>query len=112
MSWRRTAALAVALGAAVTDAATGRVPNALTLPALAAGVVAGSPLGAVVCATPFLPLFGTLRAGGGDVKLAAALGALLGWRAGLGVVAGAVALAWATGYRRLGVWALVSVSCS
>lgn len=94
--------ISVALVGAVIDLRTGHIPNWLTLGALAiappvtfaleasahglrAGLVAAglSLLGAVVCGLP--PLFAFLKGsmGGGDVKLLAALGALLGPRLGL-----------------------------
>jgi prepilin signal peptidase PulO-like enzyme (type II secretory pathway) len=49
------------------------------------------------------------KLGGGDVKLLAALGALLGLTAGLLVVFVAVLCALLTRSRRLGPWALVGV---
>lgn len=90
-------ALALALSAAVTDLRTRKIPNRLTLSALALGpflhlahgVYAGawtlglkwfglSLLGIVVCG--FFPSMSFARGemGGGDVKLFAALGALCG----------------------------------
>ena len=87
-------AVSVTLVATVTDFRTGLIPNWLTLPALVLGVVAhaiGSGgrgalfagLGVLICgATPLL--FHRLGAmGGGDVKLFAALGALVGPGMGL-----------------------------
>jgi prepilin peptidase CpaA len=94
--------IAVAFVGAVSDLRTGHIPNWLTLGALAAappvtfaleasahgtraGLVAAglSLVGAIVCGLP--PLFAFLKGsmGGGDVKLLAALGALLGPRLGL-----------------------------
>jgi prepilin peptidase CpaA len=86
---------------AVIDARTGRIPNWLTLSGLAvaapiafvteasadgarAGVIAagGSLLGALVCGLPPLLAFVRGSLGGGDVKLLAAVGALLGPRLG------------------------------
>lgn len=82
-------ALALVAGAAFTDARTGHIPNALTLPPLLlaplAYLVASGPvmaamslLAAVLCAiVPYL-MFRKGAAGGGDVKLLAALGAIAG----------------------------------
>lgn len=107
-------AVLVASTAAAWDARTGHIPNGLSLGTLAAapvvafaleayahGAAAGwnavtkSLLGFLVCAIG--PLFTFMRGGlgGGDVKLLAALGALLGPRLGLdaevyGFVAGAL----------------------
>jgi len=88
------AALATTLFAAVIDARTGRIPNPLTLGALALGLalatVRAGPWGIVhgvagALALAFVPLLLFWRGamGGGDVKLLAALGALLGIDAGL-----------------------------
>jgi prepilin peptidase CpaA len=90
------AASIAALLAAVLDARTGRIPNPLTLGALALGLVLaglrGWPLGLIhgaagVLACAFVPLLLFRRGamGGGDVKLLAALGALLGIDGGLEV---------------------------
>ncbi len=82
-------ALALVAGAAFTDARTGHIPNALTLPPILlaplAYLVASGPkmaamslLAAFVCAlVPYL-MFRKGAAGGGDVKLLAALGAIAG----------------------------------
>jgi Flp pilus assembly protein protease CpaA len=84
--------------AAVTDCRARRIPNALTLPAIAAGLVLNGltiaptpsagfcePIGLRLSAAGAVLGFGLMlcvaiasRGGGGDVKLAAALGALLG----------------------------------
>ncbi len=82
-------ALALAAIAAVTDARTGHIPNGLTLPPLViaplaylifAGphMAAFSAVAAILCS--FLPylMFRKGAAGGGDVKLLAALGAVAG----------------------------------
>lgn len=88
------AALAIAATAAVTDHRTGEIPNWLTLPPLAIAPVAFGVLGgawaaaaslgaALVCGlVPYL-LFRRGAAGGGDVKLFAAVGALTGVNVGL-----------------------------
>ncbi len=87
----------IALLAGVIDARTGRIPNWLTLGALGGGlvgwgVVGGTsglafPLfGSLVCGFVPYALYRATRGqaiGGGDVKLFAALGALLGPRVGL-----------------------------
>jgi prepilin peptidase CpaA len=84
--------VAVSVGAAVIDGRTGRIPNWLTLPAIVLGLVAHgivsgpsalgvSLLGLVLCALVPWVLFhgsGGRAIGGGDVKLAAAIGALAG----------------------------------
>lgn len=90
--------------AGLIDFRTGLIPNALTLPLLLLGVPAhvfalhgGSPAtspwlwlldavgGALICALVPLILWRHGGMGGGDMKLFAALGALLGVRAGLEV---------------------------
>src|SRR5689334_15346698 len=95
-------ACAATLAAAGTDSRTGRIPNWLTLPLLPAGLALGfveagllglgsAALGCVLCfAVPFgLLHFSRGKAiGGGDVKLFAGLGALLGPGAGLQVELG------------------------
>ncbi len=105
-------ALAVAATAlaAGTDARTGRIPNRLTVPLLAgalllhfscggAGELLASIVGAAVCAATPLVIFSRGGMGGGDVKLFAALGALVGATPGLEiqivafVVTGAYAVA-------------------
>jgi prepilin peptidase CpaA len=93
----QSAAVIVSLGGAVTDARTGRIPNALTLPALVGGLLLNAALhgtyGAVASIAGVV-LAGGIPAllhritrgaaiGGGDVKLFAALGALLGPSVGL-----------------------------
>jgi len=89
-------ALLATLIAAITDARTGRIPNWLTYPLLAAApllsaldggvsAIGSSLLGVVLCAlVPFL-LFARNAMGGGDLKLFAGLGGLLGAHAGIEV---------------------------
>jgi prepilin peptidase CpaA len=109
-------AVVVSIIAAVTDSRTGRIPNWLTLPAALLGVL----LHAVVAGRgpAGLSLFGLLLAatvpailykvsqgraiGGGDVKLFAALGALLGPTLGLETEFGAFVL--------LAVFALIQLA--
>ena len=92
-------ACAVTLASAWTDARTGRIPNLLTLPMVFFGLCFGatnggwvglgsSLLGAALCFGVPYGLYltsGGSAIGGGDVKLFAALGALLGPSAGLEV---------------------------
>lgn len=86
-----TAVLAVvcSMTAAVYDHRHGVIPNALTYPALIAGLVGAVALGGVTglglalagllaASIPFLIAFVMGGCGGGDVKLMAALGAILG----------------------------------
>ena len=83
------AAVTLAIAAAVTDARTRRIPNAL----VCAGVIAGcllnvwssgaqglwrAALGSLAGFCVFLPFYLLRGMGGGDVKLMAALGACLG----------------------------------
>jgi prepilin peptidase CpaA len=87
-------ALVIAAIAAVTDVRRGEIPNWLTLPPLAAApvihAIAGGPwagLGAVaamiVCGLVPYWLFRRGAAGGGDVKLLAAIGAVAGLSFGI-----------------------------
>lgn len=98
----------LAAAAAFFDHRTGRIPDALTLGALGAalvvsaaagGVRAGlaSLLGALIVALVPLGLHAMGGIGGGDVKLLAALGALLGTLRGLEVELVAFVLATALG---------------
>jgi Flp pilus assembly protein protease CpaA len=77
------------LGAAVTDFRTGKIPNVLTFPMMAVGIVihltagADPSFGLVGCAAAFalhfvLFAFGVEKAG--DAKLMMGLGACVGWR--------------------------------
>lgn len=110
--WIAYVAVVVTAASAYKDARTGHIPNALTLGSLAvapllwfgataasSGAAAGttaaltSVLGALACGA--MPAFFFWRGGlgGGDVKLLAACGALLGPSAGLDVELAAFALA-------------------
>jgi len=97
--------------AALTDIRSGRIPNSLTLPTLAIaplvhalqagpGALAASIAGAAFCGAVPLLLFSRRALGGGDVKLFAAEGALLGTVLGLELqiatyaLAALLALAW------------------
>jgi len=89
--------LAIALlAASYTDVRTGKIPNWITLPCVAAGLVghtvvglaggeglSGLRLAGGGLAIGFIPLYLAWRAGGiggGDAKMMAAVGALTGWR--------------------------------
>ena len=85
-----TVLVATALGA-WTDIRTGKIPNALTYPLwvfgwVYAGLAAGrsglidSLSGFLLAFIPCFLLYLTGGLGGGDVKLMAAVGALMGWR--------------------------------
>jgi prepilin peptidase CpaA len=109
-------ALAVCLAAAAVDLRSRRIPNVLTLGALAAGFVLQGALagpaglvhafaGALAAGLPALAVFALRGMGGGDVKLLAACGALLGPAAALQLllataVAGGVLAAAAIAARR------------
>lgn len=124
-TWPGAVALAAALLAAVSDYRTGRIPNLLTLPLLVAAqlthlILAGpaallhSTVGVLVCGMPGYFLFHRGAVGGGDVKLFAALGALLG--AGTGLEVQLVAFMIVAGYALLRTawcgraWALLRAS--
>ena len=122
------AALVGASIAAYTDWRTGLIANRLTLGALAIGLllalISNGPMGlgfalagALVAALVPLGLFRVGAMGGGDVKLFAALGALLGVPAalevqglafGIGAVQG-IALWIARGQLRAGLWSTATV---
>jgi prepilin peptidase CpaA len=89
-------AMVVTLVAAITDMRTGRIPNWLTYPLLvaapiASGLIGGaepflrSLLGVVLCGAVPLLLFMRGAMGGGDVKLFAVLGGILGPAGGVEV---------------------------
>lgn len=92
--WPVLTCLAAASVATVTDLRTRTIPNWLTLPLLplallghalqsGGGGLLQSTLGGLVCFLPCLFLFARGAVGGGDVKLFAAFGALLGAGQGL-----------------------------
>ena len=89
MTWGAIALLAVAVVAGTWDLRRGRIPNAVTYSAAAAGLLisaiesgaaglAAGVLGAGAALAVGLPLFLWGGMGGGDVKLFAAVGALAG----------------------------------
>jgi prepilin peptidase CpaA len=95
-SWAMIGLLASTAIAAVTDARTGLIPNWLTLPTLLGALLvhgfSGGPgalgwaaLSGLSCALVPLFLFRARAIGGGDVKLFAVLGALVGAPSGLEV---------------------------
>lgn len=90
LTWLRwSAVLSTALLAAISDARTRRIPNALTYPMLALGLAqaialagprgaADALLGCFLASLPFVLLFLFAGGGAGDAKLMGALGAWLG----------------------------------
>ncbi len=108
------------LTAATIDLETGLLPDALTLPLLAAGLLvngwavltpwqaalAGAAVGALLLWIPhriYRVVAGKAGVGAGDFKLLAAIGAWLGWAPLVGVVFYAALLAAALGLLLLGV---------
>jgi prepilin peptidase CpaA len=92
---------AVAITAAVTDVKQRKIPNALTYPAMIAGIVLQTALsgwrglltsveGGLIFGGIFLLFYAVHAMGAGDVKLAAALGFLVG-------IPGSIRLMFATG---------------
>jgi prepilin peptidase CpaA len=82
-------AVGVAACAAITDVKERRIPNSLTYPALLAGLLLQSAVsgwkglllgggGALIFGGVFAPLYLIRAIGAGDVKLAAALGSIVG----------------------------------
>ncbi|MCO6188242.1 prepilin peptidase [Rhizobium sp. L1K21] len=95
--------LALAVTAAIYDGVTGKIPNFITYPAILAGLsgwwvaggvygIGGSLAGLAFAAFPFLLAFIFGGCGGGDVKIMAAVGALLGFPGILPVLAHALAV--------------------
>jgi prepilin peptidase CpaA len=122
------AAIGIGLLACVTDLRSRRVPNAVTFPAIVAGVATHTlatgasgavhaALGCLAGGALFFPFFAIGGLGGGDVKLMAALGAWIGpgaalWTALYGACAGgvmAVAVALSHGYLRQAITNLGSL---
>ncbi len=99
-------ALLASVAAAATDLRSGRIPNWLTLPLVALGLLVNaamrgrwgateSAVGLLLCAGVPWAVFrisGGRGIGGGDVKLFGALGSLLGPMAGLEIELGALLL--------------------
>jgi prepilin peptidase CpaA len=94
--WALCVLAAVLVAAAITDVRLGKIPNLVTLPAIAIGLVghtlaggmAGSPgtmgltdslAGLAMGFVPMLLAWKAGGIGGGDAKLMAAVGALSGW---------------------------------
>lgn len=124
--WSLVLCVIASVMAALTDLRTRTIPNWLTLPLPLLGIVIHSiqlgfdgawvaTLGALLCFAPSYFLFARGALGGGDVKLFAGFGALLGPRDGLELQLTAFALValyalWITAWHgRLG--ALLRSSC-
>lgn len=106
--------IGASLAAAIADARYRRIPNLLTLPLLALGLLAAFAMGgvrgladagaaSVMLALPYLLLYAVGHGGAGDVKMMAAVGAWLGIVNGI-VVLFAVAVA---GVALAIVWVIV-----
>lgn len=112
------AVIGASLIAAVSDLRESRIPNALTFPLLVVGLLWSAWLGGLagiaeaagVCALlalPYVLLFLFFGGGAGDAKLMGAIGAWLGFKQGLTVLAcvaiagGGLAIAKAIAQRRL-----------
>lgn len=96
--WPYVAVAAVLIAAAWTDVRQGKIPNAVTYPGVLLGLIGHTIAGglsgdgelriglagaAIGLAVGFLPLLAAWQAGGvggGDAKLMAAVGALVGWK--------------------------------
>jgi len=104
-----TATILVVCAAVATDVSRRRIPNALTFPAIGAGLLIGAVTGgwwgwtaALMGAmlTPVVLMSVGNRIGQGDLKLAAAVGSLVGPAVGVlamlfaAVAGGALAVAW------------------
>jgi prepilin peptidase CpaA len=90
MTIAEAVAIAVVIVASVWDVATSRIPNVLTFTAIGLALAfhlmvgGGAPyaaLGLLVGLAVFFPMFALGAMGAGDVKLMAALGAWIGWKA-------------------------------
>lgn len=96
-----SAAFAIGIFGGVHDLLTRRIPNWLTLPAMALGLVAQLWLGSAAGLLDgffglalgfllFFPIYASGHMGAGDVKLQMAVGAWMGWKLCLYVAFGAV----------------------
>lgn len=91
MTVAEIAAVLIVIAACISDVATARIPNALTVSAAVLGLLfhAAAPpglgiahpvFGVLVGLAVFFPLFALGAMGAGDVKLMAAVGAWVGWK--------------------------------
>ncbi len=129
LSLAMLAAIAVGIAAGASDIASRRIPNRLTYAAILGGLALGGACGGesfiqalgglAVAGLPFLAGYLCGGVGGGDVKLMAGLGALVGWPAALHLViaslcaAGlgiALAAIWSGRLERLAGRALVALA--